>query len=123
MPEVRQTRRLDSLPVLPWGEAEAAERRTEGGVSVVRDSLDVQVDEAERAARAAIARETWLCSDGHPHPRPETFTVARLRSEVMTLPEARPWTGAVVALGIYRMIADGTLTQDARLRLSVASHD
>lgn len=83
------------------------------------DPLDVQVAEATDAARSVIAAPTWTCSDGHEHPRPETFTLRRLQGEVDGRHRSKRWPGSVIALGIHRLVDDGTLTRDARHRLSV----
>lgn len=84
-------------------------------VDVVRE----QVDEAKRAAIEAIEAEEWICSDGHSHPRPETFTHRRLGEEVERRNPGNSWSSSVISLAIWALRDDGVLDQDIRWRLSV----
>jgi hypothetical protein len=71
----------------------------------------------------AIRAKRWLCSDGHKHPRPETFTQNRLIKEVDRRCPRNPWPWSEIALAVWEWRDAGLLLQDARFRLRVNSVD
>lgn len=73
------------------------------------DHVAVEVREAKAAMVAVLALDTWTCSDGHEHPRPDLFTHRRLANEVLAKHRDARWSSSVVSLAVYALVEDGTL--------------
>lgn len=83
------------------------------------DRLRERVLATRDAAWAAANAGTWVCSDGHHHPRPATFTHRRLTDEVNRRNPGNDWSSSEISLGVYRLKDEGLLIDDGRWNLSL----
>lgn len=98
-------------------EPSQSERQDREPVDIVGEKVAAAVE----AARAVLASPTWICSDGHQHPRPEVFTHRRLLLEVDRQHPGNGWYSSVISLAVYRLVELGELERGPRWELRTLS--